>query len=70
MEEQSRTLVKLYVETFEDAEATAETLRSEGFGATIGRPLVGSTWSIEVTGEEPRLQELAERIQREMQESD
>ena len=70
MEEQSRTLVKLYVETFEDAEATAETLRSEGFGATIGRPLVGFTWSIEVTGEEPCLQGLAERIQREMQESD
>jgi len=70
MEEQSHTLIRLYFETRDNAEATAESLRSEGLGATVGNDLTGNAWSVSVSGDEEQLQALAHRLHSERAESD
>jgi hypothetical protein len=70
MEGQSQTTVKIYVETREEAEATAASLRTEGFRAELGRPAHGDFWSVSVSGGEERVEALSQRLLRELKEAD
>jgi ubiquinone/menaquinone biosynthesis C-methylase UbiE len=63
MDEISRqAIVKLYVETRNDAERAAEQARAEGFSAEVGRPLVGDSWAVTVSGDPDAVLAFGERI--------
>jgi hypothetical protein len=57
-----QAIVKLYVETRDDAERAAEKARTEGFSAEIGRPLVGDSWAVTVSGDPDAVLAYGERI--------
>jgi hypothetical protein len=50
-ETKRQAVVKLYLGSPEDAERAAEQARAEGLTAEVGRPLVGDTWAVTVSGD-------------------
>jgi hypothetical protein len=58
----------LYFETRSQAEAAAKTLRRDGLKAVVGKPNQGAWWSVTVTGDEKRMKQLSQRLQREVEE--
>jgi hypothetical protein len=57
-----QAVVKLYVHARDDAERAAEQARAAGFSADIGRPFVGDSWAVTVSGDPDAVLAFGERI--------
>ena len=57
-----QAVVKLYFADESKANEAAEEVRAEGLSATVGRPALGSGWSVMVEGEPSAVLAFAERL--------
>jgi hypothetical protein len=57
-----RAIVKLYVQARHDADRAAEQARTAGFSAEVGRPLVGDSWAVTVSGDPDAVMAFGERM--------
>jgi hypothetical protein len=58
-----QAIVKLYLQARHDADRAAEQARTEGFSAEVGRPLVGDSWAVTVSGDPDAVLAFGERMQ-------